>query len=697
MLGYTPLPSRPLCASRAASAPRAGYGLWVKPSLPALAFVLFATGCAHRGGSPAALGPRRDTVPLYRPFPDADKVYVEADVGDGEKRIFMVDTGASVSVITPEVAAAVGLEVTDRGEQLIGLGGRTSWRRATIPRLEIGAFELPDVEVAVGVPGVPTTAGLAPVAGILGNNVWGRFQVLVDYHADELILGRPGALEVPASATPMTFNGQHVSTTVTLQVGPEDATLTKELVLEIDTGARGLVVSGSTGAGLEGVVTEGEEVILGVGAGDDVPTANFIRMTRRAPVSHVSLGGADVARDLELTWINYEQGADRVGPPEMRGLVGYEVLADQRVLFDYPGGRIGLMPGEGPVRRHDLHERMLAELRGRRDLESLRLKATLLAVLGREAEADEVIAAVLERAPGDPEATVLRARILRAQGDAAAAMTALSALTPGELVEQGEIVSVVNGRWLAGDAAGALALAEEAVAVRSEDSAAWVALSDARRVAGDLVGARTALRQANRLDELPEGHLLRRAWLASREGDALAAITFARRQIDRAPTWGATFWLYGLVATSAEDRALLARDLERALGRLHPGDRPLDFAALAWRLMGDAERARALAAEGRARDCERVDGESRANCEAWYLAMSGEELDRARQRIDEALTAAPGRSEFLDTRATVYEAMGELDAARAAAWQAAALSPDDVYLLWQAERLDAALARGARP
>lgn len=653
-------------------------------------------GCAHRGSTLAARGPRHDTLPLYRPFPDSDKVYVEADPGDGTRRVFMVDTGASVSVITPEVAAAIGVQVKDEGETLVGLGGRTAWRRATLPALKIGAYEVPDVEVAVGVPGVPTTAGLSPVAGILGNNVWGRFQLAIDYRANELELARPGTLALPDSATPMTFNGQHISTAVTLTVGPADAPISRELVLEVDTGARGLVVSGATGVGLESVTTQGEEVILGVGAGDDVPTANFIRTTRRAPVQAIQIGGATVTRDLELTWINFDADKEQVGPPEMRGLVGYEVLQDQRVIFDYPGARLALLPSDARPRTYDLHDRMLRELRGNRDLESLRLKATLLAILGREDEADIVISRVLDRAEKDPQATVLRARIRRSQGEPAEALQILQELGPSDLVDQGEIIAVVNGLWLAGDATKALGLAEEATRATPEASDAWVALSDARRASGDVVGARAALREANRLDELPEGHLLRRAWIASLEGDALASITYARRLLERAPTWGATFWLYGLEAAASGERGLLEEDIDRALGRLHPGDQPMDFAAIALRLTGDPGRASALANAGKARDCERVQDASRANCEAWYLAMAGEDLENARKRVEEAIAAAPERSEYLDTQATVYEAMGLLPEARDAAWRAATLSPDDVYLLWQASRLDAR-ARSSRP
>lgn len=656
---------------------------------PAL-LLLPLVGCLHHGGGPAATGPRHDTLRLYRAFADADKVYVLADPGDGEKRAFMVDTGASISVVTPEVASALGLEVSSHGDKLIGLGGKTDWRRSTLEHLRLGAYDVPGVEVAVGVPGVPTTAGLAPVAGILGNNVWGRFELAIDYKANELTLARPGELPLPSGAMPMTFNGQHISTAVSLTAGPKDASVHQDLLLELDTGAHGIVISGAQGEMFRKVSTEGEEVILGVGAGDDVPVASFVRTTRRAPVHEVGIGGTTLERELNLTWINYDDTLPSVGPPEMKGLIGFDVFEGNRVIFDYPGGRLSVSPSEAQPHFYDLHELMLRDLRGKSDLDSLRQKARVLAVLGREDDADAVITKILASAPADPEVTVLRARMRRAHGEVDEARELLRGLNPADLVDQGEIVAAVNALWLAGDPAGALRLAEAAAAAKPEESEAWIAASDARRASGDLDGAMVALRTANRIDELPEGHLLRRAWLAALTGDTLASMTYARRLLDRSPTWGATLWLYGLEAAAGGEQALLGGDLDRALGRLHPQDRPLDFAALAWRLAGDAERSHALAVEGRERDCEipKIEAETKANCEAWYLAMEGRDLEQARASVEAAIAARPDRSDYLDTEATVYEALGMLSEARDVAWHAASLNPDDVYLLWQAGRLD---------
>ena len=92
---------------------------------------------------------------------------------------------------------------------------------------------------------------------------------------------------------------------------------------------------------------------------------------------------------------------------------------------------------------------------------------------------------------------------------------------------------------------------------------------------------------------------------------------------------------------------------------------------------------------GIARDCPRASSSaSQDNCEAWYRVLAGQDVPDARLRIDRAVAFDPDRAEYLDTLAMVFEAEGKIDRAREAAWRAAAISPDDVYLILQAVRLD---------
>ena len=107
--------------------------------------------------------------------------------------------------------------------------------------------------------------------------------------------------------------------------------------------------------------------------------------------------------------------------------------------------------------------------------------------------------------------------------------------------------------------------------------------------------------------------------------------------------------------------------------------------------MGNASAAEASGVQGAERDCAQATTDaSRANCEAWYAGLVGEDLDTAWEQIQAVVASEPHRSEYLDTMAVVAEARGDLAAARGAARAAARLSPADVYLLWQVRRLDAA-------
>ncbi|MEM6928095.1 MAG: hypothetical protein AAF602_14280, partial [Myxococcota bacterium] len=122
--------------------------------------------------------------------------------------------------------------------------------------------------------------------------------------------------------------------------------------------------------------------------------------------------------------------------------------------------------------------------------------------------------------------------------------------------------------------------------------------------------------------------------------------------------------------------------------RLHPHSRPFDFLVAAHAILGDDEEVDRWLAEGLAKHCEPMPaGPEQDNCTAWYLALANRRLDDAIVRIDRALNETGERPDFLDTKAMVHLARREFGDARRSARQAARLSPDDVYMLWQAERI----------
>ena len=651
-------------------------------------------GCpAHRANlGPQAYeltvrGAQHTEVDLLVDSPTSDKIFVQVDLGLDEPALFLVDTGASVTVVNAAVVEALGL-VPDPGRGIIeGMGGSTPWSSVVIPSMRIGDVELLHVEAAADVRGVPSFGGGPPMQGILGNNVWQNFVLTVDYPTALLELDRGAPPPVLDNAAPMLFDGMHCYSFVRLESGP----LEHQVLLAIDTGARGVLLSGFSGAPLASLATQGEEALMGIGSGEDLPATGIMRSTRRIPLDRVTIGGATIDDPGDAQWVNFE-GPVRIGPASMPGLVGHSVLKDHRVVFDIPGERFALTPSTGPARELQGHRVLLdhdLEVHGD-DPERGYYRARLLAWLEEEPEATVEVLRYLALHPDDAEATVFLARLYEYMGDLNAYSATLSPLEPRTLGEQGELVSVVNGLLLADQPERSLELARTGVEALPDQARPKVALADALLATGDTTGARRALAEANHLDESPDGHLLRRARVALAEGDRLAALAHTRRLLEVLPSSGFAIWFYQHLVQGPAELGTFERDLELAMARLHPGDQPLDFLMAAYLRLDQPERALELLPQGLERDCEPLEpGPSRANCEAWYRAMAGVELDVALEHSLEATRDSPHRSDYLDTLAMVRWRRGELDLALETSTLAHAHSPADVYLAWQHERLAA--------
>ena len=653
--------------------------------------LLLLTGllaCAHRSWTPDWIeGPHSTRLPLYKDGEAGEKIFVEADPGDGIRRLFLVDTGSPVTVIHADLAATMGLETTLTGGRLLGLAGAVPWRKAVLPSLRLGRIQLRDVEVAVDVAGVPTQVGGAPVAGLIGNNIWKNFQVVLDYPAGEARLLAPGTLPAPEGSRPLYFNGQHILTAVTLLAESEGRPRRKELMMEVDTGSSGLVLFGDAGGELADLATSGEELVLGVGADADAPRASFLVPTQRISLMGVEAGGARLEEPLTAVWREADAMSPGFSAAGMRGLLGHQVLDGYRVLLDYPGQRIALEQSERRPGLHDVHDSELARLRGL-GIRKHRLEVAELRLWQDDLEgARRLIQRELRADPESPRARVWMARLLREAGEPEAALSLTEEMGPADLVDQDELIATVQALRLADRAPAALALARAAAEIAAEEPQPWVALADALAGEGDLEGARHALNEANRLAEDPDGELLRRAMLARAEGDLYGAIAHLRRWLQLAPGDGLASWFYADLAADSELAELALRDLASARARLHLSEAPLDFQAASLRRLGEASQAEALARQGLLRDCAGLEtGLDRENCEAWYRAVGGFDLAGAAERIEEVLALKPAQVEYLDTLSAVREARGDPGGAREAAVAALRLAPDDAYLLWQADR-----------
>jgi tetratricopeptide (TPR) repeat protein len=634
-------------------------------------------------------GPATTTVDLIHSSKDGRQLFVEVDLGLDRPSFFLVDTGAALSAITGDVAHELGLTPIPQRTLIQGLGGTSTWSATQVPKLRIGAFTIHDVVAAVDLPGLPDSAEGMPVDGIIGNNVWGAFSLTLDFPASEMILARPGHATVPPTAARMYFDGVHCLTDVDLIAGTAEAPVHDPLRLAIDTAGRSVLLAGEAGMPFSSLATEGEEVVRGVGSEDALLASSFTQRTRRVHIASIALGGSVATGPYTAIWLDWNS-SHRSTPAGLSGYLGYDVLDKYRIFMDFTGGSIALLPSQGQPRLVEGSQILLD--RDRKtfgdDPERGLVRARLLGMLDQPKKAVEVLEPFLARHPDDVDASVLLARLMRYSGNIEGYWTALTHVDAGKLAETGEILEVVGGHLLAGRKERATMLAESAVKMSPGSADAWLALSEVRLASNNASGARQALAEANRIDENPDGHLLWRARVAQAEGDRVAAMSHVRQLLALYPAGGFSLWFYAALATTPEDRASLKVDMEQAMARLHPEDRPLDFQLAAYKTLGDDAQVSQLLSEGLERECPKAKDEAgKANCEAWFLGLAGKDLDHALALSNQAISLDPHRSDFLDTLSLVHRRRGEAQAAAQASAAAAALSPDDIYLLWQNDRV----------
>lgn len=642
--------------------------------------------------SPRVSGPASTTVDLLRPFEQARDLYVEVDVGLERPAFFLVDTGASLTAISGNLASALSLEPSAEPGFVHGLGGLSRLRSTRVPEMQIGDMTLKDVFVAVDIAGMPRSAGLMPVDGILGSNVLSSFTVALDFPGATLTLARPGRLTLPESAPRMYFDGSHCFVDLDMSVGSDSAPVVLSARLPIDTGGKGVVLAGAAAQVFAGVASEGDEIIVGIGGEGDLPMNAYSKPTRHVPLRSLNIGGYKVPSPGTAVWINWAGSGETIGPESMPGFIGYEPLASARLVMDYERGRYTLEASSTARRFVDGHSAVLEQEMKTHgdDLERAPLRARLLAVLDREDESAALLERYLVGHPQDSAAAVFLARVRRNQGKIDAYWQAISNLDPGALTREGEILQAVSGHIVAGRLDRARSLAESAVSLQARDEQAWVAMAEVRLASGDHAGARAAIQQANHIGENPNGYLLRRARIALAEGDRAAALAHLRQLLVLRPSMGFGLWFYSAVAVSPQERQALAQDMQFAMNRLHPEDQPVDFMLSVHRLMGNEQRVGELLAIGLERECgNATDDHGKANCEAWLLGLAGRDLDRALVLSQGAVNAHPSRSDYLDTLALVQRRAGQKEESLKTARKAVNLDPSDIYLLWQSERLAA--------
>lgn len=127
----------------------------------------------------------------------AHVAFVKADAGDGEPRWFLVDTGANRSALDAGVARA--LDLPDEGATTVeGTGGVVEVASTTVPRFTLGPVTTRLSPTVSDLSGLAGPDG-APVAGILGSDLFGDRVLVFDFERDRLALAGRGPAATKAA------------------------------------------------------------------------------------------------------------------------------------------------------------------------------------------------------------------------------------------------------------------------------------------------------------------------------------------------------------------------------------------------------------------------------------------------------------------------------------------------------------------
>lgn len=286
------------------------------------------------------------TVPVPILYEDA-RVYVPVRVGALPAQWFILDTGASRTILDTAVARAAHLRVSD-GRMVQGAGGGSSQQKeAAAVELHVG-----EVALAVAAPAVMDlahllgpTSGRAP-AGIIGAQFFREHFVQIDFALRTLTVSDQD--DVPrgtfTAAVPLTFVAGTPLATVLLTL-PGGRTLRAHAL--VDLGAKSSFLIPEPFIDQTGMRTAFPQAVVtgfGAGVGGDTFYA-FARAERLAladapdvaqakPIVGLSVGGT-----LRSTW--------------HEGLLGAEFLAPYVVGFDYQHARLLLSAGGGATAGFD--------------------------------------------------------------------------------------------------------------------------------------------------------------------------------------------------------------------------------------------------------------------------------------------------------------------------------------------------------
>jgi predicted aspartyl protease len=242
---------------------------------------------------------------------------------------FILDTGASISLLSSELGRSLAVEVTGTKEGM-GAAGSVTLELGRVGSLSIGDTELHEVEVGL----TDELARIGAVAqakidGDIGYNVLRHFRVTVDYGRNLLHLSAASGESSTDGVVPF-----EIAPSKPLMVLPVEVNGHGPYRFCLDTGTSMTAISPALAAELGISMRPGDRP--GTAAGGPI-SVSFGKLESLAVGNH-RVG------DLDVTSADFFASIAKVAGTDFEGIVGYNFLKLFRVTIDYPRALLELEP-----------------------------------------------------------------------------------------------------------------------------------------------------------------------------------------------------------------------------------------------------------------------------------------------------------------------------------------------------------------
>lgn len=244
---------------------------------------------------------------------------------------FIFDTGAGTSLLTPELAKEVNVEIIGSKEGQTP-GGKVAVSLGRASSLAVGGLQFKDVDIGiVDLAHIGATVG-ARIDGDLGYNFLRHFRVTIDYANGEIYFDYPQRAEggnEPAKAEVPIRLANPAKPLILVDVyangrGP--------FPFAIDTGT-------STTAITPHLAKELALLTTPMGAGT---TAGAQVKVNTGSLQSFQLGGAKIENMVVVVADFFDMLSKAIGA-ELAGIVGYNFLRHYKVVLDYPNQTLKLL------------------------------------------------------------------------------------------------------------------------------------------------------------------------------------------------------------------------------------------------------------------------------------------------------------------------------------------------------------------